>query len=167
MGAIDNRMRTHIRWVIRRDYPAIMEIERDCFAYPWSEEQLVRVMRQRNAIGLCAEHNEQPVGYMIYELRPKSIVLLNFAVSVYHRRFGVGRSLIEKLKSKLSPGRKTRITLHCWERNVEGQLFFRSQGFRVANSLKGYFDYLPDDDAYFMQYRISGAARTDDCDSPK
>ena len=32
------------------------------FEFPWSEEDFIRCLRQRNCIGMVAEHDEQVVG---------------------------------------------------------------------------------------------------------
>ena len=75
--------RVHIRWMIRRDMPEVLAIEHASFEYPWCEEEFLRVLRQRNCIGMVAEHGERIVGFMIYELHRNKIHVLDFAT---HRR---------------------------------------------------------------------------------
>jgi len=48
----------HIRWMIRRDMPEVLEIEDRSFEFSWSEEDFIRCLRQRNCIGMVAEHDE-------------------------------------------------------------------------------------------------------------
>jgi hypothetical protein len=48
------RLRTHIRWTIRADMQAILEIENESFEYPWSEDDFVRFYRGRNSLGYTA-----------------------------------------------------------------------------------------------------------------
>ena len=38
----------HIRWMIRRDMAEVLDIEGQCFEFPWSEDDFVRCLRQRN-----------------------------------------------------------------------------------------------------------------------
>ena len=71
----------HIRWMIRRDMPEVLQIEGESFEFPWSEEDFLRCLQQRNCIGMVAEHEENVVGFMIYELHKSRLHLLNFAVS--------------------------------------------------------------------------------------
>ena len=73
-------LRVHIRWMIRRDMPEVLDIENDGFEFPWSEEDFIRCLRQRNCIGMVAEHDERVVGFMIYELHKTRLHVLNFAV---------------------------------------------------------------------------------------
>ena len=107
--------RVHIRWMIRRDMPEVLAIEHASFEYPWCEEEFLRVLRQRNCIGMVAEHGERIVGFMIYELHRNKIHVLDFATHVEFRRRGVGRQMIAKLVGKLSNQRRNRIALHVRE----------------------------------------------------
>ena len=54
--------------MIRRDMPEVIPIETASFEFPWSEDDFVRCLRQRNCIGMVAEMDDQVVGFMIYEL---------------------------------------------------------------------------------------------------
>ena len=56
------QLRVHIRWMIRRDMAEVLEIERGAFEFPWFEEEFIRCLRQRNCIGMVAEHAERGVG---------------------------------------------------------------------------------------------------------
>ena len=151
--SIDHKLqlRVHIRWMIRRDMPEVLDIERSSFEFPWFEEDFIRCLRQRNCIGMVAEHAEQVVGFMIYELHKTRLHILNFAVSSNLRRRGVGRQMIEKLVGKLSSQRRTQITLEVRETNLPAQIFFRHSGFRATNVLRDFYDDSPED-AYVMQY---------------
>ncbi|HMP06626.1 MAG TPA: ribosomal protein S18-alanine N-acetyltransferase [Lacipirellulaceae bacterium] len=145
-------LRVHIRWMIRRDMPEVLAIERASFEFPWFEEDFIRCLRQRNCIGMVAEHGERVVGFMIYELHKTRLHILNFAVDAAQRRRGVGRQMIDKLVAKLSSQRRTRITLEVRETNLPAQLFFKSSEFRAVTVLRAYYEDSPED-AYLMQYR--------------
>lgn len=151
---IDQRqeVRVHIRWMIRRDMPEVLATEAESFEYPWCEEDFIRCLRQRNCIGMVAEHEDRVVGFMIYELHKTRIHVLNFAVAEDHRRRGVGSQMIAKLIAKLSTQRRSRVMLEVRETNLAAQLFFRENGFRAVSVLRGYYADTPED-AYIMQYR--------------
>lgn len=146
----------HVRWMIRRDMQEVLAIEAESFEFPWSEEEFIRCLRQRNCIGMVAELNDQIVGYMIYELHKNRLHVLNFAVDAAGRRQGVGAKMIAKLIGKLSPQRRSRILLEVRETNLAAQLFFRSQGFRAVSVLRDFYDDTTED-AYVMQYRYREA----------
>ena len=142
----------NIRWLIRRDMPAVMGIENSCFEFTWSEDDFIRCMRQRNCIGMVAERDDQIVGFMIYALRKNRLHILNFAVHPDEQRSGVGKAMVCKLLGKLSHERRNRIMLEVRETNLDAQLFFSSLGFRAISVLRDFYDDTVED-AYLMQYR--------------
>ena len=145
-------VRVHIRWMIRRDMPEVLGIESQSFEFPWSGEDFVRCLRQRNCIGMVAEHEDRVVGFMIYELLKARIHVLNFAVNGQFQRRGVGSQMLAKLIAKLSLQRRSRIVLEVRETNLPAQLFFRENGFRAISVLHKYYEDTPED-AYLMQFR--------------
>jgi ribosomal-protein-alanine N-acetyltransferase len=142
----------HIRWMIRRDMPSVLAIEEASFEFPWSEEEFIRSLRQRNCIGMVAERDDEVVGFMIYELHKNRLHLLNFSVAPACRRTSIGTSMIEKLSSKLSQDRRNRITLEVRETNLGAQLFFKELGFRAISVLRDFYEDTTED-AYLMQFR--------------
>src|ERR1051326_893722 len=155
--------RVHIRWMIRRDMPEVLQAEQMSFEFAWNEEDFLRCLRQRNCIGMVAEFDEKVVGFMIYELHKTKLHILNFAVAPAQRRLGIGRQMVSKLIGKLSSHRRPRITLAIRETNLTAQLFFRSMTFRAVKVLRGYYED-SGEDAFLMQYRILNDAGLDDTD---
>lgn len=144
-------IQVHIRWMIRRDMPEVLDIENESFEFPWCEEDFIRCLQQRNCIGMVAEHDDQVIGFMIYELHKTRLHILNFAVSAPFRRHGVGEQMVAKLVSKLSHQRRTRIALEVRETNLAAQLFFRNNNFRAVSVLRDFYEDTTED-AYIMQY---------------
>jgi len=144
----------HVRWMIRRDMPEVVGIEREAFEFPWSDEDFTRCLRQRNCIGMVAEIADSVVAFMIYELHRSRLHMLNFAVTRSHRRLGIGTHMLEKLIGKLTPDRRARIMLEVRETNLPAQLFFRSLGFRATSVLKDFYQDSTED-AYQMQYVLA------------
>lgn len=142
----------HLRWLIRRDMPEVLAIEESGFVDPWTEDGFLRHLRQRNGIGMVAEYQERVVGYMLYELHPNKLRLVNHAVDPDFRRRGIGSALIHKLMTKLSPTRRTRIVVEVRESNLSAQLFSRALGFKAIAVLPEFWDGT-DEAAYRMVYR--------------
>ena len=142
-----------IRWMIRRDMPEVLKIEHASFEFNWTEEDFLACLRQRNCIGMVAEHDNRVVGFMIYELHKTKLHILNFAVAPAFRRLAVGAQMIEKLINKLSQQRRQEIVLEVRETNLTAQLFYQSQGFRAVNVLRNHYADSAED-AYVMQYRL-------------
>jgi ribosomal-protein-alanine N-acetyltransferase len=128
---------TFVRWCIRRDFPAVMRIERASFAAPWTEDEFLTVLRRRNCIPLVAERNERILGYVVYRLEDAGLTVLNLAVDPDCRRCGVGWQLMLKLAAKLDSHRRDWIDATVSERNLPAHLFFRACAFRAVETLPG------------------------------
>lgn len=145
--------RVHVRWMIRRDMPEVLDIENASFDHPWREEDFLKVLRQRNCIGMVAEQADRIVGYMIYELHRNRIHVLDFATHPEFRRQGVGRQMIAKLAGKLSHQRRNRIALLVRETNLPAQFFFKTTGFRAVEVIREHFADTGED-AYGMLHHL-------------
>lgn len=146
-------LKVQIRWLIRRDMPEVLEIERDSFEFAWTEEDFLCCLRQRNCIGMVAEYDHEIVGFMIYELHKSKLRILNFAVSRAHRRRHIGQQMVNRLVEKLSQQRRKEIFLEVRETNLDAQLFFSGEGFRALQVLRNHYDDTTED-AYYMSYRL-------------
>lgn len=144
----------HVRWMIRRDMPSVLEIEEGSFEYPWNEDSFIRCLRQRNCIGMVAEIRDQVVGFMVYELYRDQLHVVNFAVHPNLRRIGIGQAMAMKLIGKLSSDRRNSIVLEVRESNIGAQLFFQRFGFKAISILRDHYEET-DEDAYQMQYRFN------------
>lgn len=143
-----------IRWMIRRDMADVLEIEQHSFEFAWTEEDFLCCLRQRNCIGMVAEHQERIVGFMIYELLKSQLHVLNFAVAPWAQRQGVGGQMVEKLVNKLAQQRRDEIRLEVREGNLAAQLFFQKQGFVATNVLRNYYEDTTED-AYVMRHVLA------------
>lgn len=141
----------HVRWMIRRDMFEVLDIEKQSFDQPWTEEQFIHCLRQRNCIGMVLEEDDRVIGFMIYELHKTRLAILNFAVALSKRRSGVGRSMVDKLIGKLSPARRTKLLIDVRESNLPAQVFLGRVGFRCVG-IKD--DAYPNEDGYAFEYRL-------------
>ena len=79
--------------MIRRDMREVLDVEREAFEFPWSDEDFTRCLRQRNCIGMVAESGDSVVAFMIYELHRSRLHVLNFAASAaWHRHAHDGKA---------------------------------------------------------------------------
>lgn len=49
-------IKTLVRWMVRRDMNEVLTIEQASFDFGWTEEDFLSCLRQRNCIGIVAEH---------------------------------------------------------------------------------------------------------------
>lgn len=147
---IDN---VHIRWMIRRDWPEVLEIERANFEFPWTKEVLEQFLQQRFSIGMVAEFNQQVVGFINYELRKDHYLIVSVAVRRDLQRLGIGRKLVGNIIKKFGGNHvrsrvfRSRIETSVRESNLFAQLFFKELGFVASSVLKGVYEGT-DEDAY-------------------
>lgn len=146
------QVNVHIRWMIRRDFPEVLAIEQSCFDWPWTEEDLVSHLRQRNIIAMSCERDERVVGFMVYELQKHTLKILNFAVHESFRHRGVGRQMVRKLASKLSEDRRSRISVMVRESNLDGCLFFKAVGFVCVQTIRQPYEET-EEDGYEFSFR--------------
>lgn len=146
-------LNVQIRWLIRRDMSRVLDVEKSCFENPWTEEDFLCCLRQRNCIGMVAEADQEIVGFMVYELHQSRLRVLNFAVPPECRRAAVGSQMVQRLVDKLSQQRRKEILLEVRESNLQAQLFFKQQDFRAFCVLRRHYDDT-EEDAYVMRYRL-------------
>lgn len=141
------------RWMVMPDLSAVIQIEKESFDHPWSQEEFLACLRSRNCIGMVALCDSKVVGFMIYELVNKRVHLISVAVTTAFRRRGIGRMMMDKLKNKLSAQYRTQVSLEVRETNLAAQLFFRSCQFQATSVLRDFYEQTQED-AYQMQYRM-------------
>ncbi|WP_165251276.1 GNAT family N-acetyltransferase [Paludisphaera soli] len=138
-------MNLHIRWMIRRDLPAVLAIDAG-LREPWTEDEFLRRLRERNCIGLVAERGDEVVGFAIYRLRPGCLQVNRLAVHPEHRRRGVGRKILEKLRGKVDGDRRRFLSMWVRESDADAVRFLAAMGLRARLERDIYSD--PDEDAY-------------------
>lgn len=155
MPTSKEQLKVHIRWLIRRDMPEVLKIEKGSFKdYAWCEEDFLCLLRQRNCIGMVAENNHHICGFMIYELHGNKLRILNFAVHPDYRLQNVGTQMAKNLTEKLSLRKRREVTIEIRETNLDAQLFFKKQQFRAITTLRKFYDDTYED-AYVFSYGLS------------
>lgn len=122
----------YCRWLIHRDLPALAEIEESSFADHWSADDFRAWLTGKDNIGLVLEHGPAVVGYVLYQLKPRRLVLIRLAVHPDWRRHGAGRILANILRRKLQSHARRKVVADVCEYNTPGQLFLRACGFRAV-----------------------------------
>jgi ribosomal-protein-alanine N-acetyltransferase len=150
--------------MIRRDMEEVLAIENTLTEVPpWEEEDFLRLLRQRNCIGMAVEDTslEIPdplgpahpvVGFMIYGLHKFKLDLLRLAVHPSWRRQGVARKMMEVLSSKLSSHRRSVISCILQESNLQMQMFFKHLGWTCSKIHKDHFG--PGEHGYYFFKRF-------------
>lgn len=134
----------HTRWMIRRDMPEVMEIEKN--AGQWSKEDFLSVFWSRNTIGKVAVRGDDVVGFSVHKFSKRAMTVLKLEGEV--------DALLVEMMGELRMGcrTRTRIVINVNESHLQRQKFLREYGFRAEEVLRGYCD--DGRDAYRMVYRL-------------
>jgi len=124
---------TGVRWMIRRDLPAVLEMEAIEYGEDaTTEAEFLQLLSSRSCIAVVAEVADRVVGYAVYELERGALVMIAFLVHPNFRRQGVGRQILDHIRRKLSAQRRASLWVHVRERNLGAQLFLRAAGLRCV-----------------------------------
>jgi len=141
-----------LRFCNRRDIPAMVRIERDCFDSPMEECEFTAYFRHGNTVGLVMDLRDEVIGFMFYGLFRRRIDLLNMVIAPDYQGQGFGTIMINRLKRNLAYGRKEKITTLVDDANVEAHLFFQACGFRAIYVEREVYD--SGDDSYLFQFSL-------------
>lgn len=138
----------YIRPMIRRDRDDVQAIERCSFEFPWGEAEFQACFTNPRINYLVAEYREQILGYVFYEMLKNHIHLMSIAVHPKYRRMGVGTQLLAGLVGEEYASFEVRET------NLAAQLFFRSNGAKATEVLRGFYQDAKED-AYLMKLSLT------------
>lgn len=131
--------------VIRRgeekDILAIEELEKQCFATPWSYESLkYDIVENNRALYLVAEIEGEIVGYVgIWKIVDEGHIT-NVAVSPAHRRKHIASALLETLFRVTERAGVVQHTLEVRAGNEGAIKLYEGFGFKEAGLRRGYYE---------------------------
>ena len=119
---------------------ALAQLEKECFADPWSEKALADELTNPNAVFRVALIDEEVAGYvgMLHVLDEGDIC--NVAVFDKFRRRGVATALIQHLADYAVENQLSFITLEVRESNMGAQKFYETMGFETIGIRKNFYD---------------------------
>lgn len=159
----ETEFKTGIRWMVRKDIPRVLEIESryGLKEDQWSFEDFIKHLQERNCIGkvltcklqASSKKLDGVCGFCVYELHRDFVPIIKLKVDPAHRNRGCGRKMIDHLKEKLHPKRRTKLMVDIHERNRDGIRFLQCQQFKALAVLRSY--YHDGSDSYAMSYDIN------------
>lgn len=148
---METKLDVDIGWMIRRDMHDVMDIEQLSFEFPWTEEEYIECLKQRDCIGMIARVDGSAAGTVVYRLLPKKLHVLSLAVHPDWRRQGVGTAIIDRLVAKISQQRRNEIMMEVRETNLNAQLFLRANGFLAGRVLREFYEQTNEDAYQFFR----------------
>lgn len=129
-----------IRYMQESDLDAVIAIEQESFATPWSLQAFRVELRDNDyARYFCLEVNEQVVGYMGLWFIFDEGHITNIAIAPQLRGQGWGEFLLRSVMSEMRLDGMERMTLEVRLTNTRAIGLYERLGFVAAGVRKGYY----------------------------
>jgi len=122
------------------DLEKVLEIERECFTTPWSEEAF-RMEVEKNMLAkyIVVEDEDEILGYGGIWLIVDEGHITNIAVHPRYRGKGIGNFLVEGLIDLCKRREIYRMTLEVRVSNIVAQSLYKKYGFKEAGIRPRYY----------------------------
>ena len=122
-----------------RDATAIAKLHAASFHRGWSEDELERLLVERNVLTHRATVNGRLVGFIMSRIAAGEAEILSVAVAAAYRGKGLARRMLNLHMGRLS-GIGTRVIfLEVDESNAAARQLYRRAGFGEAGRREGYY----------------------------
>ena len=128
----------------------VAELERICFADPWSEKSVASELDNKWALWLVALEGDTVVGYIGSQTAVDETDVMNVAVHPDHRRQGIAEALIEKLVLELKARGSHALMLEVRASNAPAISLYEKLGFLQVGLRKNYYRN-PKEDALILR----------------
>ena len=152
----------YIRAIREADVAQIHEIEKLCFAMPWSEESILHDVKE-NVVArwLVLDSGEGEVlAYAGMWFVLDEAHVCNVAVHPDHRRKGYGRRVFEALEALAQENSMSMMTLEVRRSNTAAQNLYHACGFLDVGYRKRYYEDNKED--ALIMYKEFDCAQTED-----
>lgn len=132
--------------------PALAELEKDCFADPWSEKGLAEELNNPCARFFVAERMNTVLGYLGTHIVADEMSVTNIAVKEEHRRHGIARALLSEARAIAEKQKLSRITLEVRVSNEVAIRLYESEGFVKDGIRPNFYSHPTEDAAIYSLY---------------
>ena len=122
------------------DLAAVVTLEKECYAHPWTVENFLGEFRRRITWGLGLKSECALAAQCFFWLIPPEIHLLNLAVSPRFRRRGLARHLVSVM---VAIGRRASVEtvyLEARSTNLAALRLYENAGFSITGNRPAYYE---------------------------
>ena len=130
--------------------PQVAELEKICFADPWSEKSVASELENQWALWLVATEEERVAGYIGSQTSIDETDVMNVAVHPDYRRRGIAEELIHRLVEELKNRGSHALMLEVRASNVPAITLYQKLGFVQVGCRKNYYRN-PKEDALILR----------------
>ncbi len=139
------------------DIPAVYQIEKDSFQYPWPKKEFfVELVRNRFAKYFVCYLEKEMVGFLGLWLILDEAHIANIAVKPTYRKKGIGHLLMNFGEQLAVQARCKTIVLEVGISNSIALDFYKQRGYKVTYRRKNYYAH-SFEDAYEMIKELNNA----------
>ena len=139
---------------MKREHCEILsELEKLCFAHPWSQKALEDEVHNPNACFLTAVDDDKVLGYGGMHCSHGECYVDNIAVFGHHRRKGVGTALVEALAQEAQRRGGEFLSLEVRPSNRAAVALYTKLGFVEEGRRRGFYTD-PTEDALILTRRF-------------
>ena len=129
-----------IRYMVKEDIEAVLVVEQNSFATPWSRIAFVNeLVHNKFAHYLVIEHEKQIIGYCGLWIIVDEAHITNIAILPQHRGLKLGEQLLNHAVELSKTLSATKITLEVRVSNVVAQKLYSKFGFKPGGIRKNYY----------------------------
>ena len=130
--------------------PQVAQLEKLCFADPWSEMSIASELRSIWSYWVVAVRDDEVVGYIGSQSSIDESDVMNVAVHPDCRRQGIAEQLIETLIGELKNRGSKALMLEVRASNAPAIALYEKLGFRQVGLRKNYYRN-PKEDALILR----------------
>jgi len=136
-----------------KDIEQLVELERLCFATPWTQEQFSLCLAQEHFYVFGLKSGNRLMGYISFFLVGKEMEILNLAVHPEKRRQGLGTKLLTAALNFFRRKQGEKVFLEVRPSNASALTLYKQAGFRIKGWRRNYY---PDngEDALVMVLKL-------------
>ena len=137
----------------------VAEIERLCFAEPWSQQALTLLLQDANLGIVALDEQGSPIGYGGLMTVLDEGQITNIAVHPNFRGMGIGKAILENLIFESASRGIREISLEVRQSNLPAKALYQSHGFEIAGVRKGFYRH-PTEDGLVMILSLTSTNQT-------
>jgi ribosomal-protein-alanine N-acetyltransferase len=126
------------------DVPGLVEVERACFADPWSARALGEAVQSETSLAFLAECGGSIQGFVLARRSGPEAEILDLAVLPNARRQGIARELLRAVRSAVLDAGVSEIYLEVRESNRAAISLYEREGYRPVGVRHRYYRNPPE-----------------------
>ncbi len=133
-------MQVILREILDADVKAIADIERECFALPWSEGEIVSACKRADFCGVVAQIDNQVVAYLLGLSLFENAEVLRIAVKKEFRGKKLGATVLDSFFEKVKARGAETVFLEVRVSNLPAIRLYESRAFTRGRVREKYYE---------------------------